>query len=116
MRPATGTWSQIMAVAALDPRSLAQDAPPELDAFLQLFGEVCAVPSVARVGLGQDGAAVGLWIRLSSGDETDEYAVYGAVQRYLANGDVLPIDLTVIFPDEAESAWPKSVRTIFTRA
>jgi hypothetical protein len=104
-----------MAVGAFDPRSLAEGAPPELDAFLQLFGEICAVPSVSRVGVGRQGLAIDFWVRLSRDQNSDEEAVYYALQRYRASGDDLPIDLHVIFPDEADTASPLSVKTIFTR-
>jgi hypothetical protein len=104
-----------MAIAALDPRSLTEDAPPELDAFLQLFGEVCAVPAVSRIGIGREGLAFDFWVRLGSDETSDEDAVYGALQRYRAHDDSLPIDLHVIFPDEPDAAWPSSVKTIFTR-
>lgn len=105
-----------MAVAGLDPRSLTQNVPAELDAFLQFFGEVCAVPSVSRVGLGPQGAALDFWVRLNRDNEADEATVYDAIQRYRASVDAVFIDLHVIFADEAETAWPTSVRTIFARA
>lgn len=104
-----------MALAALDPRSLTEDAPPELGAFLQFFGEVCAVPSVSRVGIGRQELAFDFWVRLSRDEAGDEDAVYLALQRYRANDDSMPIDLHVIFPDETDAAWPSSVKTIFTR-
>jgi hypothetical protein len=104
-----------MAVAALDPRSLTEGAPPELDAFLQLFGEICAVPSVSRVGVGRQGLAFDFWVRLGRDEASDEDSIYLALQRYRASGDDMPIDLHVIFPDEADVAWPLSVKTIFTR-
>jgi hypothetical protein len=104
-----------MATAALDPRSLTEGAPPELDAFLQFFGEVCAVPSVSRVGIGPQGVAFDFWVRLSQNDDSDEDDVYLALQRYRAGDGSMPIDLHVIFPDESDAAWPSSVKTIFTR-
>jgi hypothetical protein len=104
-----------VAIEALDPRSLAQDAPPELDAFLQFFGEMCAVPSVSRIGIGRQGLAFDFWVRLSRDHDVDEDALYRALQRYRARDDSMPIDLDVIFPDETDAAWPSSVKTIFTR-
>ena len=104
-----------MAVAVLDPRSLIEDTSPELGAFLQLFGEICAVPSVAHVGVGSQGFAFDLWVRLSRDEVADEDAVYRALQRYRAGGDDMPIELHVIFSDEDDAAWPASVKMIFTR-
>src|SRR5262245_58362600 len=104
-----------MAVAALDPRTLVEDERPELDAFLQFFGEVCAIASVSRVGIGRQGLAFDFWVRLHREDDVDEDAVYRTVQRYRAREDSLPIDLNLIYPDENDAVWPSSVKTIFTR-
>lgn len=105
-----------MAVAALDSRSLLQEAPPELATFLQFFGTVCSIAAVSMVGLGMQGAAIDVWVRLSADDEPGQDAVYGALQTLRAGGDGTLIDLHVIFADEDETAWPSAVRVVFTRA
>ena len=104
-----------MAIAAIDSRALLQDAPPELTAFLQFFGSVCSIPSVSLIGLGAQGAALDIWVRLSSEDDASQDAVYDALQKFRATGDGALIDLHVIFPDEDESAWPNAVRVVYTR-
>jgi hypothetical protein len=104
-----------MAVAAVDSRALLQDAPPELTVFLQFFGTVCSVPAVALVGLGTQGSALDVWVRLTSADDASQDAVYDALQKFRAAGDGTLIDLHVIFPDEDESAWPGAVRVVYTR-
>jgi hypothetical protein len=104
-----------VAVAALDSRSLLQEAPPELAAFLQLFGTMCSIPAVATVGLGTQGAAIDIWVRLTSDDDESQDALYSALQKFRAGGDGPLVDLHVIFPDEDETAWPSTARVVFTR-
>lgn len=105
-----------MAIAALDSRSLLHDAPPEYAAFLQFFGTMCSIPAVSRVGLGAEGAAIDVWVRLTSDDDQSQDALYAALQKFRADGDGTLIDLHVIFPDEDDAAWPCTARVIFTRA
>jgi hypothetical protein len=104
-----------MAVTVLDSYAWLQDAPPELASFLQLFGTMCSVPAVAMIGLGTQGAALDLWVRLRSDDDESQDILYGALQKFRAIGEGTLIDLHVIFPDEDAVAWPSSARVVFTR-
>jgi hypothetical protein len=104
-----------MAVAAVDSRALLLEAPPELAAFLQFFGTVCSVAAVSMVGLGTQGAALDVWVRLTGDDDASQDAVYGALQKFRAGGDGTLIDLHVVFPDEDEAAWPAAVRLVYSR-
>jgi hypothetical protein len=104
-----------MAVAPLNPRSLMQGAPPELDAFFRFYGTACSIPSVSRVGLGPTSEVIDVWVRLNRDHEGDQDTLYGALQRYRAGGDDIFVDLHVVFPDEDDIVWPASVRTLFER-
>jgi len=93
----------------------AQLVDPHYEDLLRLFGAICAIPSVGRIGLGHGGATVMLWVQLTEDDERAEHQIYDAEGHYLATKATPSVELRVIFADEGESAFPSSVPMIFSR-
>jgi hypothetical protein len=108
----------MVAVVALDSRSPMQVPSPGADAFLRFYGTVCAVPSVAVVGLVIDDPTWHVWIRLGRDDEADQDQIYAAMQQYRASGTLaghVDIDLHVVFPNEDPAAVPGAATVLFAR-
>src|SRR5215213_1536123 len=88
---------------------------PEVIAFQQFFGSLAANPSVRHIGIDALGGYVDLWVRLDDDDEANESAIYAALSAYHASQGVeTPIDLHVVFADEAEAAFPSGIQLLFS--
>jgi hypothetical protein len=89
---------------------------PEVIAFQQFFGTLAANPSVLLIGIDSLAGYADLWVRLGDNDESYENAIYAALSAYHATPDVeTPIDLHVVFADEAETTFPASIQLLFRR-
>jgi hypothetical protein len=89
---------------------------PEVAAFQQLFGTLAANPSMQLIGIDEPGGYANLWVRLGNADEAIERANYAALSAYHASEGVeTPIDLHVVFADEAENAFPSGIQLLFSR-
>lgn len=106
-----------MVVAEAPHRSLLQDQPPEIADFLRLFGTICSIPTVARVGMLMEAAILHLWVRLSDDDEHGQDVIYDALRRYRASDSEgkTHVELHVVFADEDESAYPSDATVYFAR-
>ena len=106
-------------MATLMPRRASEPhrgVDPELAAFQQFLGTLAANPSVQIVATDPVGGYVDLWVRLSDDNEDNETAIYAALSAYHASEGVqTPIDLHVIFADEAESAFPSGIQPLYRR-
>src|SRR4051794_7253384 len=85
-------------------------ADPEFAAFQQLFGTLAANSSVQIIGIYPLSGIIDLWLRLRDDDDENKSAIYEAIQRYRAGGPERLIDLTVVFADEPDTAYPSSAR------
>jgi hypothetical protein len=89
---------------------------PELVAFQQFFGTLAANPSVQLIGVDELGGYLDLWVRLGDDDQANESAIYAALSAYHASEGVeTPIDVHVVFADEAESAFPAGIQILYRR-
>ncbi len=88
---------------------------PKNAEFLRLFGAICAVPSVARVGTLPEASALALWVKLGANDEDHERQIYAALRHYRSAAADVPVDLHVVFADEDEPAFPSAADVVFQR-
>jgi hypothetical protein len=89
---------------------------PEVVAFQQFFGTLAANPSVRLIGIDSLAGYADLWVRLGDDDDANETAIYTALSAYHATPDVeTPIDLHVVFADEADTAFPADIQLLFRR-
>lgn len=59
-----------MAVAEVIHRSLIQDRFSDACAFLRLFGTLCSIPTVPRIGCIVEGVVLHLWVHLNDDAES----------------------------------------------
>ena len=99
-----------MAVAGLHPitRALSPADPESSAAFMQLVGEICASPTVQRVGISDEGVdGLHVWVRLDLDDEEQEEAIYRSLRAYRASGHGVPIELHVVLAAQPDGVFPR---------
>lgn len=86
-------------------------------AFMQFFGEVCAIPAVRLIGALQEekGEPVLLWAVMSEDDEEQQERIYLALQDYLRS-DGPNFDLRVVTPRLRSWTLPNDAVTLYHRA
>jgi len=84
--------------------------------FMNLFGAICAVSSVERIGLADGEEWLDVWVLLSRDDETEEERIYRHLQAYRALGGTPSVDVHVVTAGEHPGAYPEDVAIVFERA
>lgn len=105
-----------MAVAQSIPQpSLAPAALDRTAAILSLFGALCMIPSVRRIGLYSSSPLLDLWIQLGDDNEDDELRIYAALREMDAKRLGPMVDEHVILASERDDAFPSDAIVVFER-
>jgi hypothetical protein len=84
--------------------------------FMNLFGAICGVSSVDRIGIAEGDEHLDVWIFLGRDGEAEEERIYSHIQAYRALGSRPSVDAHVVGPDEGAFAFPEDVAIVFERA
>ncbi len=105
-----------MAVAQSLPRSAQEPAPLDrYSAILRMFGALCLIPSIRRIGIFPMSPILDLWVQLGEDNEDDELRIYAALHDLDALRLGPSVDLHVVFADEHKDAFPRDAAVVFER-
>ena len=105
-----------MAVAHAIPQpSQASVAVERTAAILQMFGALCLIPSIRRIGM-RPSSLLDLWIQLSEDEEErDELRIYAALREMDAKRLGPMVEEHVILASERDDAFPSDAIVVFER-
>jgi hypothetical protein len=104
-----------MAVVSPSTESTGGVAPEPPGPLLRLFGAICSIPSVRRVGITLDGGPLDLWVFTQGETEEDEQRIYLHVRAYRAVPSAAALDLHLIPLDEVDESLLPPVDILFER-
>lgn len=104
-----------MAVASLNSEPAQGGSPEPPSPLLRLFGAICSIPSVRRVGITLDGGPLDLWIFTRAETEEDEQRIYLQLRAYRAIPSTAALDLHLIALDETDETLLPPIDILFER-
>ena len=84
-------------------------------AILRLFGTLCSIPSVRRIGMLASSPLLDLWVQLAGDREEDELRIYSALDELDAQRLGPTVDVHVVLASDPESAFPGETTVVFER-
>src|SRR6266536_4539178 len=104
-----------MAVTSPNREPVYAVAPEPPSPLLRLFGAVCSIPSVRRVGITWDGGSLDFWVFAHGATEEDEQRLYLHLRAYRAIPSTAAVDLHFIPLDEMDENLLPPVDILFER-
>jgi hypothetical protein len=104
-----------VAVASLNAGSASGALPEPPSPLLRLFGAICSIPSVRRVGVTLDGGPLDFWVFTRGATEEEEQRLYLHLRAYRATPNTAALDLHLIPLDEVDEHLLPTVDVLFER-
>jgi hypothetical protein len=104
-----------MAVTSPNHQPVSAVAPEPPGPLLRLFGAVCSIPSVRRVGITWDGGSLDFWVFTRAATVEDEQRLYLHLRAYRAMPSTPALDLHFIPLDEVDENLLPPVEILFER-
>lgn len=105
-----------MAVARSELQPVQASAPIERTAaILRMFGALCLISSIRRMGIRSASPLLDLWIQLADDNEDNELRIYRALSEMDAKQLGPLVEEHVIFASESDDAFPRDALVIYER-
>ncbi|HYU21256.1 MAG TPA: hypothetical protein VEQ11_21420 [Chloroflexota bacterium] len=104
-----------MTVTSPDAGSEYSAAPEPPGPLVRLFGAICSIRSVRRVGITLDGGPLDFWVFTRGQTHEDEQRIYLNVRAYRATPRTAALDLHVISLDDVDEQLIPAVDILFER-